>query len=79
MAYDIGSFASLGLLWRLLRVERPDTPTGADRDRVETCLVEALADIRSDARRDLSGRLKQSARPMSNEVRERLRAEWQEG
>jgi malonate decarboxylase gamma subunit len=79
MAYDIGSFATLGLLWRLLGVERPDAPSAADLDRVETCLVEALADIRADARRDLSGRLKQSARPMSNEVRERLRAEWQEG
>ncbi|WP_332674141.1 biotin-independent malonate decarboxylase subunit gamma [Aromatoleum sp.] len=79
MAYDINSFATLGLLWRLLHVERADAPTATDVDRVETCLVEALADIRADRRRDLSGRLKQSARRTSKEVRERLRAEWQEG
>lgn len=79
MAYDIGSFARLGLLWRLLKVERADAPTGADLDRVETCLVEALADIRASARKDLSGRLEQPARQMSKQVRERLRAAWTEG
>jgi len=79
MAYDVGSFATLGLLWRLLRVERPDAPSSADLDRVDTCLVEALADIRADARRDLSGRLQQAPRQMSKRVRERLRADWREG
>lgn len=77
MAYDIGSFARLGLLWRLLPVSQPDAPGGADLDRVDSCLVEALADIRADARRDLSGRLGQPARRLSREVRERLRADWE--
>lgn len=79
MAYDIGSFAQLGLLWRLLRVANPDLPTAADLDRVDTCLVEALADIRADALRDLSGRLQQPARQLSQQVRERLRSAWREG
>jgi len=79
MAYDVGSFAALGLLWRLLAVERADAPTGGDLDRVDTCLVEALADIRADAARDLSGRLGLAPRRMSKQVRERLRAVWQEG
>lgn len=79
MAYDIGSFAKLGLLWRLLRVERPDAPTGADLDRVETSLIEALSDIRADPDRDLAGRLQQPARQMSKLVREKLRASWHEG
>ncbi len=78
MAYDIGSFATLGLLWRLLPVERPGAPGGADLDRVETCLVEALADIRADPARDLAGRLQQPTRRMSKLVRERLRATWRE-
>lgn len=78
MAYDIASFAKLGLLWRLLPVSQPDAPAGADLDRVESCLVEALADIRADTRRDLSGRLGQPARRLSGEVRERLRAGWEE-
>lgn len=77
MAYDIASFAKLGLLWRLLPVAQPDAPAAADLDRVESCLVEALADIRADARRDLSGRLGQPARRLSREVRERLRAGWE--
>lgn len=78
MAYDIGSFARLGLLWRLLTVAQPDAPSGTDLDRVESCLAEALADIRADHRRDLSSRLGQPARRMSSEVRERLRAGWEE-
>jgi malonate decarboxylase gamma subunit len=78
MAYDIGSFATLGLLWRLLPVARPDAPGGADLDRVETCLVEALADIRADPARDLAGRLQQPTRRLSKRVRDRLRATWQE-
>lgn len=77
MAYDVASFARLGLLWRLLPVVQPDAPGGADLDRVESCLVEALADIRADARCDLSGRLGQPARRLSREVRERLRAGWE--
>lgn len=79
MAYDIRNFASLGLLWRLLAVERPDAPTGSDLDRVQTCLAEALADIRAARRRDLSGRLGAPARALSREVRQRLRAAWEAG
>ncbi|WP_341646066.1 biotin-independent malonate decarboxylase subunit gamma [Thauera sp. SDU_THAU2] len=78
MAYDIASFAKLGLLWRLLPVARPDAPDAADIDRVERCLAEALDDIRADERRDLSSRLGQPARRLSLEVRQRLRAGWEE-
>lgn len=77
MAYDVASFAQLGLLWRLLPVAKADAPAASDLDRVQRCLVEALADIRADARRDLSGRLGQPARRLSREVRERLRAGWE--
>lgn len=77
MAYDVASFAELGLLWRLLPVAQADAPAASDLDRVQRCLVEALADIRADARRDLSGRLGQPARRLSREVRERLRAGWE--
>lgn len=79
MAYDIGSFASLGLLWRLLKVAQPDAPDAADIDRVISCLAAARADIEGDASRDLSGRLGRAPREMSKRVRERLRAAWQEG
>jgi malonate decarboxylase gamma subunit len=79
MAYDIGSFASLGLLWRLLTVAQPDAPGAADLALVEACLADALADIRANTARDLSGRLGEAPRQMSKRVRERLSAVWQEG
>ncbi|HHG5498385.1 TPA: biotin-independent malonate decarboxylase subunit gamma, partial [Pseudomonas aeruginosa] len=44
MAYDIDSYASLGLLWRTLPVETVEVPSTADLVRVRTCLGEALAD-----------------------------------
>lgn len=78
MAYDIRSFASLGLLWKLLAVKQPDAPGAADLDLVETALLEALADIEKDPSRDLAGRLEAAPRAMSKRVRERLRALWQE-
>jgi len=77
MAYDIRSFASLGILWRLLRVARPDLPGDDDLARVNDCLLAALADIRRDATPDLAGRLGQPARQLSTQVRERLRASWE--
>lgn len=77
MAYDIRSFASLGILWRLLPVARPDLPGDDDLARVNDCLLAALADIRRDATPDLAGRLGQPARQLSTQVRERLRASWE--
>jgi malonate decarboxylase gamma subunit len=76
MAYDIDSYASLGLLWKLLRVEQADAPTQADLQTVEEALVAAFDDIRADASRDLSGRLHSVNRAASLRVRERLRAQW---
>ena len=77
MAYDIESYASLGLLWKLLRVEQPNAPTAADLQTVEETLVAAFEDIRCDASRGLSGRLNSVNRAASLRVRERLRAQWQ--
>lgn len=79
MAYDIGSFERLGLLWRRLSVERPDDPADADIQRVRSALTEALADIRADADPDLSGRWQPSAgsvRQHAGRVRAQLRAVW---
>jgi malonate decarboxylase gamma subunit len=76
MAYDIESYASLGLLWRLLRVEQANAPTTADLQTVEETLVAAFEDIQADAARDLSGRLHSVNRAASLRVRERLRAQW---
>ncbi|MBV8047771.1 MAG: biotin-independent malonate decarboxylase subunit gamma [Paludibacterium sp.] len=75
MAYDIGNYATLGLLWTLQQVASPDAPGAADTAQVTKTLEQALADIRKGPR-DLSGRLNNGNRRASLEVRNRLRAEW---
>jgi len=76
MAYDIASFASLGLLWKLLKVKSADAPETSDIDTVQTALAAALADIEADPSRGLESRLGAPLRSASAEVRKRLRAQW---
>jgi len=73
MAYDIDSFASLGLLWETLSVSQIEQPTQDDVTRVSDCLVSAIQDIDS---RDLSGRLGATNRAASSHVRQLLREQW---
>ena len=73
MAYDIDSYASLGLLWETLSVSQIEQPTSEDVARVSDCLVSAIKDIRST---DLSGRLGATNRAASNHVRQLLREQW---
>lgn len=75
MAYDLDSYASLGLLWETLSVENIAEPTGGDRTRVQGCLVQALADIAGGSK-DLRSRLGAPNRAASSRVRELLRAQW---
>ncbi|KHL18009.1 UNVERIFIED_CONTAM: malonate decarboxylase subunit gamma, partial [Mumia flava] len=76
MAYDIASFASLGLLWKLLKVKSADAPDAGDVDTVQTALAAALADITADPSRGLESRLGAPLRSASSEVRKRLREQW---
>lgn len=76
MAYDIASFASLGLLWRLLKVKSADVPDAGDVDTVQSALAAALADIAGNPSRGLESRLGAPLRQASSQVRERLRAQW---
>jgi len=76
MAYDIRSYASLGLLWNLIDVAAPDAPDAADIEHVARVLRAALLDIRQDASRGLESRLHSPLRAASREVRARLRTEW---
>lgn len=76
MAYDIESYASLGLLWQLLTLEQPDCPSAGDIKAVELSLQAALDDIGGDTGRDLSSRLGAPNRQASAKVREMLRAQW---
>lgn len=76
MAYDIESYASLGLIWRLLNVTQPNIANATDLDTVESALVAALDDILSDSARNLRSRLNSPLRQASRLVREKLRAAW---
>lgn len=75
MAYDLDSYASLGLLWESLSVESIEQPGADDLARVQACLAHAQADIRTKGS-DLGGRLGAVNRAASRRVRELLRAQW---
>ncbi|WDY55633.1 biotin-independent malonate decarboxylase subunit gamma [Pseudomonas sp. PSKL.D1] len=76
MAYDLDSYASLGLLWRRLAVQNAEAPSAADLAQVRACLAEAVRDIGQQT--DLSTRLSGENRRASREVRAALRRQWQE-
>ena len=75
MAYDIDSFASLGLLWETLSVSQIEQPTASDLAQVTECLTQAIADVRAKGP-DLSERLGASNRAASSQVRQLLREQW---
>ncbi|MCJ8204687.1 biotin-independent malonate decarboxylase subunit gamma [Pseudomonas sp. RGM2987] len=75
MAYDIDSFASLGLLWETLSVEQIEQPLASDLARVIDCLQQAINEVAA-APRDLSSRLGATHRAASSTVRQLLRAQW---
>ncbi|MCM2461937.1 biotin-independent malonate decarboxylase subunit gamma [Pseudomonas sp. LARHCG127] len=75
MAYDIDSFASLGLLWETLSVEQIEQPSASDLARVTACLKHAINDVAA-APRDLSSRLGATHRAASSTVRQLLSAQW---
>jgi malonate decarboxylase gamma subunit len=80
MAYDIESYAKLGLLHQLIDDVDAEAPTDADVNRVRTALVDAVKDIRTCGDRDLSSRLTspqaQDLRAASIETRRRLAQQW---
>jgi malonate decarboxylase gamma subunit len=75
MAYDIESFASLGLLWETLSVSQIEQPTTQDLIQVQDVLSSAIKDVHATGS-DLRSRLGASNRQASSKVRELLRAQW---
>jgi malonate decarboxylase gamma subunit len=75
MAYDIESYASLGLLWETLSVSQIDQPSAADISHVQDVLNSAIKDVQATGN-DLSSRLGAPNRQASAKVRELLRAQW---
>jgi malonate decarboxylase gamma subunit len=77
MAYDIGNFASLGILSQLLRLTDPALPDEHDLALVHGALEAALADILQDPERGLAGRLQGPHRAASRRVRALLETQWE--
>ncbi|WP_075182173.1 biotin-independent malonate decarboxylase subunit gamma [Pantoea sp. 1.19] len=77
MAYDIGSYQSLGLLDALLTVADPLHPTAAEQATVQHTLAAALAESRRQGA-GLGHRLQADNRRCSREVREKMRAVWRD-
>jgi len=79
VAYDIRSYASLGLLHKLIEGVDADSPSRTDVGRVRAELVDAITDARAGAS-DLACRLTSPAarktRGASIEVRRRLAEQW---
>jgi malonate decarboxylase gamma subunit len=79
MAYDIESFARLGLLRTIIRHIDADRPTSHDVARVRGELTDAIGDARASAA-NLSSRLAseeaRQTRAASIEVRRRLAEQW---
>lgn len=75
MAYDLESYASLGLVESLIKVQSPDKPTDQDLEQVKQVLSEALNDIQPNDT-GLERRLKGLNRGASRRVREYLREQW---
>jgi malonate decarboxylase gamma subunit len=79
VAYDIRSYASLGLLHKLIEGIDADAPGRIDVDRVRAELVDAITDARAGPS-DLACRLTSPAarktRAASIEVRRRLAEQW---
>jgi malonate decarboxylase gamma subunit len=79
MAYDIRSYARLGLLYALISGVNADSPGHTDVERVRAELLRAIADTRAGAQ-DLASRLAspqaRETRAASIEVRRRLAEQW---
>ncbi|MEQ4562545.1 MAG: biotin-independent malonate decarboxylase subunit gamma, partial [Acinetobacter sp.] len=76
MAYDIESYASLGLLSGLLEMESAEDPTQHDLESVTQSIAGAFEDIQQQGRCDLSHRLQAQNRQASLRVRELMKAQW---
>ncbi|OEY93490.1 biotin-independent malonate decarboxylase subunit gamma [Acinetobacter proteolyticus] len=76
MAYDIESYATLGLLSQLLSVENPEQPTVNDLSLAKQEIAQAFKEIHAEPSRGLEQRLHGQNRQMSKQVRELLREQW---
>ncbi|WP_274585748.1 biotin-independent malonate decarboxylase subunit gamma [Neisseria leonii] len=76
MAYDMDSYASLGLLYARLTVSDPDCPNRSDVQSVIEAVSAACDDVLMQADTGLSGRLNGRNREMTRKVRQAVAEQW---
>ena len=79
LSYDVRDYAKLGLLYKLLHVSNPDTPSTEEISLVRNAVIEAIADARKgpfDLRSRFESEDAQTARKASRLIRARLEEQW---
>ncbi|QUX90185.1 biotin-independent malonate decarboxylase subunit gamma [Marinomonas sp. A3A] len=74
MAYDLKSFATLGLIEQFIDVSSADAPSSKDIELVQILLADALERLKGDTQ--ITKRLQGENRGASRRVRELLRSQW---
>ena len=79
LSYDVRDYAKLGLLYKLLPVSNPETPSADEISLVRNAIAEAIADARigpTDLRNRFESEAAQTARKATRLIRARLEEEW---
>ena len=79
LSYDVRDYAKLGLLYKLLPVSNPDSPSADDVSTVRNAIIEAIADARpgpADLRTRFESDAAQTARKATRLIRARLEEQW---
>jgi len=79
LSYDVRDYAKLGLLYKLLHVSNPESPSAEEISLVRNAIAEAIADARkgpTDLRNRFESDAAQTARKASRLIRARLEEQW---
>jgi malonate decarboxylase gamma subunit len=79
LSYDVEDFAKLGLLYQLLHLKNPETPSPEEISLVRDTIIAAIADARKgpfDLRTRFESEAARTARKASRQIRARLEEQW---
>jgi malonate decarboxylase gamma subunit len=79
LSYNIRDYAKLGLLWKLLHISNPESPTADEILLVRNAIVEAIADARkepTDLRNRFESQAALTARKATRLVRTKVEEQW---
>jgi malonate decarboxylase gamma subunit len=79
LSYDVRDYAKLGLLYKLLPISNPESPSTEEISLVRNAIAEAIADARNtavDLRSRFESEAAQSARKATRLIRARLEEQW---